>query len=49
MNQPFTIETIRPIRDGMTVSKDSQLSAVTPVTFFSLGQTPPSARRAMIA
>lgn len=37
MNQPFTIETIRPIRDGMTVSKDSQLSAVTPVTFFSLG------------
>ncbi|MCI5856281.1 MAG: cupin domain-containing protein [Agathobacter sp.] len=37
MNQPFTIETIRPIRDGMTVSKDSHLSAVTPVTFFSLG------------
>ena len=35
-NTPFTIAQMRPIRDGMTVSRPSHLGAV-PVTWFSLG------------
>ena len=35
-NTPFTIAQMRPIRDGMTVSRPAHLGAV-PVTWFSLG------------
>ena len=37
MNEVFTIENMRPIRDGMTVSRDSMLGTVNKVTFFSMG------------
>lgn len=38
MNQIFTIEGIRPIRDGFTISRDSMLGDITKVTHFSLGK-----------
>ena len=34
----FTIEELRPIRDGLTVSRDSGLGLATKVNFFSLGK-----------
>lgn len=38
MDKIFTIEKIRPIRDGFTVSRDSKLGDITKVTHFSLGK-----------
>lgn len=37
MQNPFTVEELRPIRKGMTVSRDSRLGSETKVTYFSLG------------
>lgn len=37
-NQIFTIEDLRPIRDGMTVSRDSKLGNVNKITYFSMGK-----------
>lgn len=37
MSQIFTIEQLRPIRSGMTVSRDSKLGDVNKVTYFSMG------------
>lgn len=37
MNEVFTIEQLRPIRDSMTVSRDARLGSQASVTFFSLG------------
>ena len=37
MNGVFTIEGMRPVRDGMTISRDSQLGTASKVTFFSMG------------
>lgn len=33
----FTIEQLRPIKDGMTISRDAKMGQETTVTFFSLG------------
>ena len=38
MHDIFTIEQIRPIRDGMTISRDAKLGETGSVTFFSLGK-----------
>lgn len=38
MDKVFTIEQIRPIRDGFTISRDSKLGHITKVTHFSLGK-----------
>lgn len=38
MAHVFTIEEIRPIRDGFTISRDSKLGKITKVTHFSLGK-----------
>ncbi len=38
MDKIFTIEGIRPIRDGFTISRDSRLGDITKVTHFSLGK-----------
>lgn len=38
LQKPFTIEGLRPIRKGMTVSRDSGLGEKTKVTYFSLGE-----------
>lgn len=38
MNHVFTIEQIRPIRDGMTISRDAGLGSENTITFFSLGK-----------
>ena len=37
MNPVFTIENMRPIRGGMTVSRDSRLGTVNKITYFSMG------------
>ena len=37
MNQVFKIEDLRPIRSGMTVSRDSKLGITNKVTYFSMG------------
>lgn len=37
MSQVFTVEQLRPIRSGMTVSRDSKLGDVNKVTYFSMG------------
>ena len=34
----FTIEQLRPIKDGMTISRDAKMGQETTVTFFSLGK-----------
>lgn len=34
---PFTIAKMRPIREGMTISRPSGLSSLVPVTWFSMG------------
>ena len=38
MDRVFTIEQLRPIKDGMTISKDAKMGTATGVTFFSLGK-----------
>lgn len=38
MNHVFTIEQIRPIRDGMTISRDAGLGSENTITFFSIGK-----------
>ena len=38
MTPVFTIEEIRPMRDGYTISRDSRLGNLTKVTHFSLGK-----------
>ena len=38
MNHVFTIEQIRPIRDGMTISRDAGIGSENTITFFSLGK-----------
>lgn len=38
MNHVFTIEQMRPIRDGMTISRDAGLESENTITFFSLGK-----------
>lgn len=47
MESVFTIEQLRPIRDGFTISRDTKLGNTTKVTPFSLGRIRPSARKAM--
>lgn len=37
LSQVFTIEQLRPIRSGMTVSRNSKLGEVNNVTYFSMG------------
>ena len=37
LNQIFKIEDLRPIRSGMTVSRDSKLGITNKVTYFSMG------------
>lgn len=37
MSSIFTIEQLRPMRDGFTISRDSHLGSETKATFFSLG------------
>ena len=37
MNKPYTLEEVRPIRDGMTISRPAHLGDEVPVTWFSLG------------
>ncbi len=34
----FIIEQLRPIKDGMTISRDAKMGQTTAVTFFSLGK-----------
>ena len=36
-HEPFTIAQMRPIRDGMTISRPARLGEAVPVTWFSLG------------
>lgn len=36
-NTPFTIDQVRPIRDGMTISRPAHLGDSLPVTWFSMG------------
>lgn len=38
MNRVFTIEELRPIKDGMTISRDAKMGSENGVTFFSLGK-----------
>ena len=38
MDKVFKIEDLRPIRDEMTISRNSRLSYKTPITYFSLGK-----------
>ena len=38
MDSVFTIEQLRPIRDGMTISRDAKLGTKTSVTYFSLAK-----------
>ncbi len=38
MNHVFTIEQMRPICDGMTISRDAGLGSENTITFFSLGK-----------
>ena len=38
MNHVFTIEQMRPIRDGMTISRDAGHGSENTITFFSLGK-----------
>ena len=43
----FTIENLRPIRDGMTVSRDSKLGTSNMATFFQWAKILLSARKVM--
>lgn len=38
MDRVFTIEQLRPIKDGMTISRDARLGGSDRVTYFSLGK-----------
>lgn len=38
MDHVFTIAQLRPIRDGMTISRDARLGSENSVTYFSLGK-----------
>ena len=38
MDSVFTIQQIRPVRDGLTISRDSKLGDTTKITHFSLGK-----------
>ena len=38
MDHIFTIEQLRPIKDGMTISRDAKMGTAAGVTFFSLGK-----------
>lgn len=38
MNEVFTVEQLRPMKDGMTISRDARLGSENRVTFFSLGK-----------
>ena len=38
MTGTFTVEQLRPIKDGMTISRDAKIGQTTAVTFFSLGK-----------
>lgn len=38
MNEVFTVEQLRPMKDGMTISRDARLGSENGVTFFSLGK-----------
>ena len=38
MDYVFTIAKLRPIREGMTISRDARLGSENSVTFFSLGK-----------
>lgn len=38
MTGTFTVEQLRPIKDGMTISRDAKMGQTTAVTFFSLGK-----------
>ena len=36
MDRVFTIEQLRPIKKGMTISRDAKMGTTTGITFFSL-------------
>lgn len=38
MDRVFTIEQLRPIKNGMTISRDAKMGTTTGITFFSLGK-----------
>ena len=38
MDRVFTIEQLRPIKNGMTISRDAKMATTTGITFFSLGK-----------
>ena len=38
MNEVFTVEQLRPMKDGMTISRDARLGSENRVNFFSLGK-----------
>ena len=38
MDHKFTIEQLRPIKDGMTISRDAKMGTAAGVAFFSLGK-----------
>lgn len=38
LNEPFTLSKVRPIREGMTISRPTQISSEVPTTWFSLGK-----------
>ena len=48
MDGVFTIEQLRPIRDGMTISRDAKLGTKTSVTFFPLQKKRRSVRSVTI-
>ena len=47
MDRVFTIEQLRPIKNGMTLSRDAKMGTTIGITFFSLGKDTSSARNAM--
>ena len=38
MNEVFTVEQLRPMKDGMTISRDAKMGTTAGVAFFSLGK-----------
>lgn len=38
MDRVFTIEQLRPIKNGMTISRDAKMGTTIGITFFSLGK-----------
>ena len=38
MDRVFAIEQLRPIKNGMTISRDAKMGTTTGITFFSLGK-----------